>query len=106
MRSSSVVISFLSSLSMTSVSMAMEEPNDSVLHDVTSSILEESLVVKYNRNKTKIKTSTTYNKLMSHLEPLKIRNDIDGRPNKDCGTITDLVDSRGDISRRWNRFII
>jgi hypothetical protein len=94
---------------MTSVAMAMEEPHDSVLHDVTASILEESLEVKYKNKKnqentpspfSKIKTSTTYKKLMSHLEPLKIRNSIDGRLNKASSTTGDLADNKGDIMQK------
>ena len=67
-----MLIPFLSSLS-TLVAMAKEEPHDSVLHDVTASILEESFEVKYNKNKrnqemipssfSKIKISNTYRKL-------------------------------------------
>jgi hypothetical protein len=90
--------------------MAMEEPHDSVLHDITVSILEESLEVK-NRNKknqentsspfSKIKTSTTYKKLMSHIEPLKFRNSNDGRPNKArSDTIADLAGNKDDITQK------
>ncbi|OEU17970.1 hypothetical protein FRACYDRAFT_238401 [Fragilariopsis cylindrus CCMP1102] len=85
MRFSSALISFLSSLSTTSVSMAMEEPHDSVLHDVTASILEESIEVKYKNKK-------------SHLEPLKIQNSIDGRPNK--ANDVDLADDKDDIMQK------
>ena len=69
MRFSSALITFIPSLSTASVAMAMVEPHDSVLHDVTASILEESIKVKYKNKK-------------SHLEPLKIQNSNDGRPNK------------------------
>merc|ERR1740117_967757 len=79
MRFSSALISFLSSLPATSVAMAMEEPHDSVLHDVTASILEESLEVKYKNKK-------------SHLEPLKIQNSNDGR--------LVLADDKGDVMQK------
>jgi len=84
MRFSSALISFLSSLS-TSVATAMKEPHDSVLHDVTASILEESFQVKYKNKK-------------SYLEPLKIQNSIDGRPNK--ANDVDLADDKGDIMQK------
>merc|ERR1740117_2806408 len=79
MRFSSALISFLSSLPATSVAMAIEEPHDSVLHDVTASILEESLEVKYKNKK-------------SHLEPLKIQNSNDGR--------LVLADDKGDVMQK------
>merc|ERR1740117_2386609 len=79
MRFSSALISFLSSLPATSVAMAMEEPHDSVLHDVTALILEESLEVKYSNKK-------------SHLEPLKIQNSNDGR--------LVLADDKGDVMQK------
>jgi hypothetical protein len=44
---------------------------------------------------------------MSHLEPLKIRNSNDGRPNKArSDTIRDLADKKLISHRRWNRFTI
>jgi surface protein len=114
---SSALISFLSSLSTAaSVAMAMEESHDSVLHDITASILEESFKVKYNnKNKknqentpspfSKIKTSNNkYKKLMSHLEPLKIQNSNDGRRYKASGTIADLADDKGDIMQKKDSF--
>merc|ERR1740117_1937893 len=79
MRFSSALISFLSSLPATSVAMATEEPHDSVLHDVTASILEESLEVKYKNKK-------------SHLEPLQIQNSNDGR--------LVLADDKGDVMQK------
>ena len=84
MRLSSVLISFLPSLS-TSVAMAMEEPHDSVLHDVTASILEESIKVRYKNKK-------------SHREPLKIQNTNDGRPNE--ASDVELADDKGDIMQK------
>jgi hypothetical protein len=81
MRFSSVLISFLPSLS-TSVAMAMEEPHDSVLHDVTASILEESIESRYKNKK-------------SHRELLKIQNTNDGRPNE--ARDVELADDKGDM---------
>merc|ERR1740117_674289 len=86
MRFSSALISFLSSLPATSVAMATEEPHDSVLHDVTASILEEPLEVKYKNKK-------------SHLEPLKIQNSNDGRPNK-ANDVVELADDKGDVMKK------
>merc|ERR1740117_1126078 len=86
MRFSSALISFLSSLPATSVAMAMEEPHDSVLHDVTASILEESLEVRYKNKK-------------SHLEPLKIQNSNDGRPHK-ANDVVELADDKGGIMQK------
>jgi hypothetical protein len=63
----------------------MKEPHDSVLHDVTASILEESFQVKFKNKK-------------SYLEPLKIQNSIDGRPNK--ANDVDLADDKGDIMQK------
>merc|ERR1740117_1773795 len=86
MRFSSALISFLSSLPATSVAMATEEPHDSVLHDATASIQEESPEVKYKNKK-------------SHLEPLKIQNSNDGRPNK-ANDVVELADDKGDIMQK------
>merc|ERR1740117_542735 len=86
MRFSSALISFLSSLPAASVTMAMEEPHDSVLHDVTASILEEPLEVKYKNQK-------------SHLEPLKIQNSNDGRPHK-ANDVVELADDKGGIMQK------
>merc|ERR1740117_2312618 len=86
MRFSSALISFLSSLPATLVAMAMEEPHDSVLHDVTASILEESLEVRYKNQK-------------SHLEPLKIQNSNDGRPHK-ANDVVELADDKGGIMQK------
>merc|ERR1740117_2479481 len=86
MRFSSALISFLSSLQATSVAMAMEEPHDSVLHDVTASILEELLEVKYKNKK-------------SHLEPLRIQNSNDGRPHK-ANDVVELADDKGDVMQK------
>ena len=83
MKFSSALIPFLSSLS--TVAMAMEEPHDSVLHDVTESILEESIEVKYKSKK-------------SRLEPMKIQNSIDGHPNK--ANDVELADDKGDIIQK------
>merc|ERR1740117_1518307 len=85
MRFSSALISFLSSLLTTSVAMALEEPHDSVLHDVTASILEESIEVRYKNKK-------------SHREPLKIQNTNDGRPNE--ANDVELADDKGDIMQK------
>merc|ERR1740117_929879 len=85
MRFSSALISFLSSLPATSVAMAVEEPHDSVLHDVTASILEESLEVKYKSKK-------------SRLEPMKVQNSIDGHPNK--ANDVEFADDKGDIMQK------
>jgi len=65
--------------------MAMEEPHDSVLHDVTASILEESLQVKYKNKK-------------SYLEPLKIQNSNDGPP-KNANDV-ELADDEGDVMQK------
>ena len=71
--------------------MAMEEPHDSVLHDATASILEEFIEVKYKSKK-------------SRLEPLKIQNSIDGRPNK--ANDVDLADDKGDIMQKKEKEIL
>jgi hypothetical protein len=109
MRSSAALVSFLSSLS-TSVAMAIQEPYDYVLHEVTASILEESLEVKNGNKKnqentpspfSKIKTSTMYKKLLSHIEPLKIQNGNDGPLNKAKSvTIVDIDDNIDDIAQK------
>ncbi|OEU11076.1 hypothetical protein FRACYDRAFT_246180 [Fragilariopsis cylindrus CCMP1102] len=82
MRFSSALITFIPSLSTASV--AIKNPHDSVLHDETASILEESIEVKYKNKK-------------SHLEPLKIQNSIDGRPHK-ANDVVDLADDKS----LWN----
>ena len=84
MRFSSVLISFLPSLS-TSVAMAMEEPHDSVLNDVTASIREESIKVRYKNKK-------------SYRETLKIQNTNNGSPNE--ASDVELADDKGDIMQK------
>jgi hypothetical protein len=104
MRFSYALISFLPSLS----SMAMEETHDSVPHDIMTSILEESLDVNHRKKKkqenmyspfSQFKANKTYKKLMSHLEPLKIRNNKDGSHSKANGA--ELADNiKGDIMQK------